>query len=175
MHYGKETEWHRDGAESHIAVPSANGRGVGAAAAPCWLVCQTLAPSQALASWLTQKSAVPQAVSQVLYHVAEGISMLPRSSEQQCPYRLKIFSLFTSSKRVTLVNTFTNIDNKNNERTRTARHNTSNAWKERMATVKGKCKTDMRALSCKIIHWTVHCWCYLTVLLMLQWKKPCIK
>lgn len=30
-------------------------------------------------------------------------------------------------------------------------------WKERTAVVNGKCKPEMRALSCKIIHWTVHC------------------
>lgn len=139
------------------------------------LVCQTLAPSQALTSWLIQKSAVPQGVSQFLYHVAERISMLPQPSEQQCPYLLKIFSSFMSSKRVTLVHMFTYTDNKNNDRTRTARHNTSDTWKERMTMVKRKCKPEMRALSCKIIHWTVHCWWYLTVLLMLRWKKTCIK
>ena len=47
-------------------------------------------------------------------------------------------------------------------------YNISDTWKERMAMVNGKREPEMRALSCKIIHWTVHCWWYLTVLFMLE-------
>lgn len=47
-------------------------------------------------------------------------------------------------------------------------YNISDTWKERMAIANSKCKPEMRAFSCKIMHWTVHCWWYLTVLFMLE-------
>jgi len=46
--------------------------------------------------------------------------------------------------------------------------NASDTSKERLAMLAGKCKPETRALSCKIIHWTVHCWWYLIVLFMLE-------